>query len=238
MSEKFFGTIEELQKKFSLIPGDWTNDGTKITFRSKKGGILNYWPKSSTIQFQGQLDAQQELKNTYNIDDVHIEAIHSTRHNPLKIFIVHGHDTNAKDQLELCLHRLGLTPYAIMNDAGNGKTLIEALEGEIGQDYSSGYGIVLMTPDDMGYAVKNGPDSIEPRARQNVILEMGMLFASLKREKMMVIIKGHLEIPSDIEGLIRVHYNNHIKEVAGKIAQNLQKAGFDIPPEKITIAMS
>jgi len=49
-----------------------------------------------------------------------------------------------------------------MNSSGGGKTIIEALEGKSGRDYSSDFGIVLMTPDDVGYAKKDGPEKAEP----------------------------------------------------------------------------
>ena len=237
MADKFFGTIEELKAKFAPVPGIWTDKPGQLSFRSQRGGVINYWPNKGTLIFQGQELGKKELEDIYYMSKSPLKDVDYTQ-KAQNIFIVHGHDTDAKDQLELCLHRLGLTPYAIMNNAGSGKTLIEALEGSIGKDFTSGYGIVLMTPDDMGYALKDGQNSIEPRARQNVILEMGMLLASLTRKRMMVIIKGHLELPSDIEGLIRVHYNAHVKEVAVKIAQNLQDAGFYIPAEKITFAAS
>ena len=237
MSDKFYGTVEELKEKFSSIQGEWTKQAGKISFRTQRGGIMNYWPSKGTIQFQGKEDARHELEEIYRTGaSTLLKYVSATKKQ--NIFIVHGHDSEAKDQLELCLHRMGLTPFAIMNNAGSGQTLIEALEGSIGKDFASGYVIVLMTPDDMGYAQKDGPNSIEPRARQNVILEMGMLLASLTRKRMLVIIKGHLEIPSDIEGLIRVHYNAHIREIAGKVAQNLQNAGFTISAEKIAAATS
>lgn len=41
-----------------------------------------------------------------------------------------------------------------MNSSSGGLTIIEALEGQIEHDYSSAFGIVLMTPDDFGYAKK------------------------------------------------------------------------------------
>lgn len=237
MGEKFYGTIEELKAKFASIQGEWTEQPGKISFRSQRGGIMNYWASKGTIQFQGKEDVRRDLEEIYHTDASTLKNQHSPQ-KAQNIFIVHGHDSEAKDQLELCLHRMGLTPFAIMNNAGSGQTLIEALEGSIGKDFVSGYGIVLMTPDDMGYAQKDGQNAVEPRARQNVILEMGMLLASLTRKRMLVIIKGHLELPSDIEGLIRVHYNAHIKEIAGKVAQNLQNAGFTIPAEKIAAAMN
>ena len=45
-----------------------------------------------------------------------------------------------------------------MNTSGGGKTIIEALEGQIGRDYTSDFGIALMTPDDVGYSKKEGPE--------------------------------------------------------------------------------
>ena len=44
---------------------------------------------------------------------------------------------------------------------------------------ASSFRIVLLTPDDVGYSKSDGDAQAKPRARQNVILEMGMLLASL-----------------------------------------------------------
>jgi predicted nucleotide-binding protein len=67
---------------------------------------------------------------------------------------VHGHDNEGRDQLELALRRPGLEPFVLMNSGGGGQTIIEAIEGKIGKDYSGDFGIVLMTPDDVGYSKK------------------------------------------------------------------------------------
>jgi predicted nucleotide-binding protein len=123
-----------------------------------------------------------------------------------------------------------------MNSSGEGKTIIEALEGKIGKDYSSDFGIVLMTPDDMGYAKKDGATKAEPRTRQNVILETGMLLSSLTRARMAIVVKGHVEIPSDLHGLIRFGYNDHIKEIVPKLCQRLKEVGFDLTPGQIAAA--
>lgn len=123
-----------------------------------------------------------------------------------------------------------------MNSSGAGKTLIEALEGHIGRDFSTDFGIVLMTPDDIGYSKSTGPDKGEPRARQNVILETGMLLSSLTRARMALVVKGHLEIPSDLEGIIRFGYNDHVREIVPKICQRLKEAGFAIDASAISAA--
>jgi len=154
-----------------------------------------------------------------------------------QIFIVHGHDEESRDQLELALRRLGLEPFILMNASGQGQTIIEALEGCIGHDFSSAFGISLLTPDDIGYAKKDGQVKAEARARQNVILETGMLLASLTRKRMAIIVRGHIELPSDLEGIIRFNYNENIREITPKLCQRLKEAGFEISPDKIAAAM-
>jgi predicted nucleotide-binding protein len=89
-----------------------------------------------------------------------------------QIFVVHGRDTEARDQLELILRRLGLEPFVLQVTGGGGDTLIEALERMIGKTAQSAFGIVLATPDDMGYLKQDGPTEAKARARQNVIMEM------------------------------------------------------------------
>jgi predicted nucleotide-binding protein len=74
-----------------------------------------------------------------------------------KVFVVHGHDVQAREQLELILHRLGLEPFVLANTGGGGLTLIEALEQELKAPANRPhFGIVLMTPDDTGYAREQG----------------------------------------------------------------------------------
>ena len=244
MSPHFEGSIEELQDRFSHVPGKWSEDGTgKLTFRALNGGVLNFWQGKGTIQFQGKINAKQELESIFEQTTNQSSSCTKEKESPSsqrqpeqRIFIVHGHDMNARDQLELALHRMGMQPFILMNSASKGKTLIEALEGHIGSDYSAAFGIVLMTPDDMGYAQKDGEGKTEPRARQNVILETGMLLSSLTRKRMALIVKGHIELPSDLEGIIRLGYNDHIREIIPKLCQSLKDSGFYITSDAISNA--
>lgn len=244
MAKKFRGTIEELQSLIQKagIRGDWDDDGQgKHSFRSKEAGVLNWWPSTGTLNLQGPADAKARLEaalaapSTGQTSGVTSPAQAAAR-KPKHIFIVHGHDSDARDQLELALHRLGLQPFILMNASGGGKTIIEALEGQIGRDFTSDFGIVLMTPDDFGYSKKDGKDKAEPRARQNVILEAGMLLSSLTRARMAIVVKGHLEMPSDLQGIIHLGYNEHVKEVIPKLCQRLKEAGFDLEPNQIAAA--
>lgn len=244
MANKFEGSIEELQTQVKVagLNGKWSDDGQgKHTFRSSDGGVLNWWPSKGTIQVQGQGKAKAKLEKAIaegatSATGEAAQPVPDVPHLPKHIFIVHGHDSEARDQLELALHRLGLKPFILMNSSGGGKTIIEALEGQIGRDFTSDFGIVLMTPDDFGYSKKDGDKKVEPRARQNVILEAGMLLASLTRSRMAIIVKGHLEMPSDLQGIIHLAYNDHVKEIIPKLCQRLKEVGFDLEANQIAAA--
>jgi hypothetical protein len=79
-------------------------------------------------------------------------------------------------------------------------------------------------------------NTLEPRARQNVILETGMLLSSLRRSRIAIVVKGHVEIPSDLQGIIRFGYNDHVKEIIPKLCQRLKEAGFNLEPHQIAEA--
>jgi predicted nucleotide-binding protein len=123
-----------------------------------------------------------------------------------------------------------------MNTSGRGQTIIEALEGTIGRDYTSDFGIVLLTPDDVGYAKAAGPEKAEPRARQNVILETGMLLSSLTRERMALLVKGHVEVPSDLSGIIQLKFNDEVREIVPKLCSRLREVGIEIDAHKLSEA--
>ena len=249
MPNNFTGSLEDLKATVAAsgLEGDWQDESDKHTFkvRGKKRGVIIWWPSTTTLQFQGSEDVRSHnIQRFETALGSHASGQSgqspanggSSRRNSQQIFIVHGHDTEARDQLELSLRRLGLEPFILMNSSGGGKTIIEALEGKIGKDFSTDFGIVLMTPDDTGYALKDGEEKAEPRARQNVILETGMLLSSLTRERMALIVKGHIELPSDLQGIIHFGYNHHIKEVVNKLCKRLRECGFDLDPDKISEA--
>lgn len=183
--------------------------------------------------FDGPLAAKQQLSAA-------VEAILGTEvakaDGDRTIFVVHGHDGVAREQLELVLHRLGLKPFVLQNTDGGGLTIIERLEQMIGRNAASSFGIVLLTPDDMGYAKIDGEAQVKPRARQNVILEMGMLLASLTRERVAILQTGFMEHPSDVAGIVYIPFNSHVKEAVPKLVGRFQAVGINLDPAKIAEA--
>src|SRR5207253_4763411 len=116
-----------------------------------------------------------------------------------RVFIVYGHDVDAREQLELLLRRMKLEPVVLQNIPSAGQTIIEKLE--TCSDVT--FACVLLTPDDEGHAIAKVNEK-KPRARQNVVLEMGMFLAKLGRKRVAILHKGSIELPSDINGLLYI----------------------------------
>ena len=110
-------------------------------------------------------------------------------------------------------------------------TIIEKLEEYISQ---ANFGIILATPDDIGYA-KNDESSKKFRVRQNVVLEMGMLLAILGRSKVAILLKNteEMERPSDIHGLIYIPFTSNVEETAISLVKELGKNDYSIDIAKL-----
>ena len=88
--------------------------------------------------------------------------------------------------------------------------------------------IVIATPDDIGVSVLDGKGNtlgptelmgFGPRARENVWIEMGWLWAGLGRNRILMLVKGNTGIPSDIQDAVRVPYQNAPTEARNRIVQ-------------------
>ena len=86
-----------------------------------------------------------------------------------------------------------------------------------------------MTPDDEGCARGERPS---PRARQNVILELGYFIGRLGRDKVCALKKGDMEIPSDFMGVVweNMDQNGAWQQ---KLARELNAAGHNIDWNKV-----
>ena len=129
---------------------------------------------------------------------------------------------NLKKQTARFLEKLGLVPIILHEQVNNGKTIIEKFE-----DYADvGFAIILMTPDDMGY-LSGEKESIKLRARQNVIFEHGYFIGKLGRHKVTALVKGNIELPTDINGILYVAVDNN---GAWKLmlAKEIKNAGYNI----------
>jgi predicted nucleotide-binding protein len=143
------------------------------------------------------------------------------------VFVVYGHDRALRDQLEVLLHRWGLTPIILDELPSEGATIIEKLEKY--QAANLHFAVVLATPDDEG-CPRGGAAHLRPRARQNVVLELGMLLNKLGRKRVAVLVqtREEMERPSDIAGLIYLPFTDSISEVRADLAREMATAGLSI----------
>ena len=137
------------------------------------------------------------------------------------VFVVHGHDEAPREMVARYITKLGLEPVILHEQPNRGMTVIEKLDanGDVG------YAVILLTPDDIG---RGKPESEEkPRARQNVILELGYFLGRLGRQRVIALLKDEVEIPSDYMGVMYVPFDD-----AGawrqKLGQELDSAGYEI----------
>lgn len=142
-----------------------------------------------------------------------------------RVFIVYGHDTVARDALELVLRRMGLEPIVLASLPASGDTIIEKLEHYLKEHGNVGFACVLLTPDDQGHRAGK-LEEIKYRARQNVILELGMVLARLGRGRVAILTKESVEHPSDIAGLIYRSFKERVEEVSGALFKDLEAAGY------------
>ena len=98
------------------------------------------------------------------------------------------------------LEKLGLQPIILHEQPNSGRTIIEKFE-----TYSSdiSFAIVLLTPDDIGGINENDQEQ-QPRARQNVIMELGYFMGRLGRTRVCALHKGGVELPSDYQGVVYI----------------------------------
>ena len=150
------------------------------------------------------------------------------RHESPEVFVVHGHDESAKESVARFIERIGLKPVILHEQPNGGRTIIEKFE-----TYSKGvvFAVVLLTPDDLACPASANPEvsQLKPRARQNVIMELGYFVGKLGRTRVCALHKGNVELTSDLQGVLYVPMDGH-GAWRTKLAQefNQSRISFDL----------
>lgn len=137
-----------------------------------------------------------------------------------KVFVVHGHDIGAREQVAHFVESLGFEAIILCEQTECGNTIIEQLECHSNVDFA----IIIYSPCDVGGKKEDNP-VLRLRARQNVILEHGYFIGKLGRKFVNVLHIGDIELPSDVSGML---YTNMDKDGAWKekVKANLKAAGY------------
>lgn len=198
-----------------------TGNDLGTVLKLTNGCNVNCWDKG-TVNCQGKNSSEIEKLLSSQTIGVPINN---------KVFVVYGHDKNARTQLEAMLRRWDLEPLVLDQLPSDGSTIIEKLEKYTNQ---ADFGIVLATPDDIGYA-KNNEANKKYRVRQNVVLELGMLLAAKGRSKVAILLSQaeDMESPSDINGLIYIPFKDNVEDAAISLAKEMNKNGYTIEISKL-----
>jgi predicted nucleotide-binding protein len=178
-------------------------------------------------------DPQKEFSAT-EIDalEAYVDVLAIALHNPLpelnlekNVFIVHGRDHAALNELQLLLIKHQVTPKVLLNTHKGPNSILEELEALIRICKA---GFILMTPDDEG-RLSGSQDALAARARENVIFETGMLFAKYRKfERVTLLVKEPLRLPSDLDGINKERFSQSVWELETAITDAL--AGWNIAP--------
>ncbi len=161
------------------------------------------------LQTQVELDAPSHA--------IAESAVHGHR-----IFLVHGRDERYLHEVARFLEKLRQDVLVLREQPNGGRTIIEKFE-----DYAEvGFAVVLLTPDDRG-GLADAAAELRPRARQNVVFELGYFIGRLSRARVCALYAAGVEIPSDYSGVLFVSLDD-----GGmwrmQLAKELKAAGFEV----------
>lgn len=143
------------------------------------------------------------------------------------VFVVHGRDHAIRDEVQRVLHSLSIPTIVLEKEGDAGQTVVEKFEREAAR---CEYAVIICSPDDEGHLrpksrKASDQEEMKPRARQNVVLELGYFLARLGRANVFLLHTGSLDMPSDLAGVIYQPGNTNWQH---KLVRELRDAGFVI----------
>lgn len=142
--------------------------------------------------------------------------------NSKNIFIIHGHnEAKRRELVTLLKDNFSLNPIVLSDKPDQGMTIIEKFE-KYASDCS--YAFALFTPDDI---VTNG-DTQYFQARPNVIFELGWFYSNLGRSRVCILDQAseQSKIFSDLQGVLRMQFNENVSEKYMEIERELKSLGI------------
>ncbi|CAN5604594.1 hypothetical protein BH23THE1_BH23THE1_23780 [soil metagenome] len=177
----------------------------------------NFARRSAIVGVENYLKSFKNFLQTNKSSGIVEEASISTNNSNLKneitneIFIVHGRDNLPKVTLARWLETNKLNPIILHEQTSGGATLIEKLQNHASR---AKFAIIILTPDDVGSL--KGVTAEQPRARQNVILELGYFLGRLE-ENMFVV---YIRIRWKFHPILMEYCLFHLKKMSRKLKWN------------------
>ena len=145
-----------------------------------------------------------------------------------RVFSVHGHNEATLHSCARFIEKLNLPLTVLREEPNQGRTIIEKF-----LDYSdAGFAVVLLTADDRGGRHDQPYAEQLPRARQNVIFELGFFIGKIGRDRVCALYTEGVEIPSDYQGVLYVKLDQE-GAWKNKIATEFVEANLPIKIERL-----
>jgi predicted nucleotide-binding protein len=214
--------------RFVTMSSGWTgNRGPRI---EQFGQYLSDGKKQSLLLLgqavRGLEERIADAESSSNPTTAASEAPEQSGFDLSKVFVVHGHDGAPKAEVARFIEKLGFEPVILHERPNKGRTLITKFREEAD---AVGFAVVLMTSDDLGKALAAA--DFNPRARQNVVFELGFFIGKLGPERVAALVKGDIEKPSDFDGVVYISLDR--EDWQRKLAQELQEANYQVDWNKV-----
>ena len=210
-SEQFLQWKEKVIYELGQLKQDKLLDEIRELFNSFNG----FSDERQFKELKAKLEIIRDNIDSYTL----VNARKGIKMDTKKIFIVHGHDEQILNKVELFIRRIGLEPVILRETASKGMTIIEKIE----QNSNVAFAIILYTGCDEGRL--KGTTTLNERARQNVVFEHGYMVAHLKRSNVVALYEKGVEIPGDLSGVIYIGLER--SDWKQQVMRELQAAGLE-----------
>lgn len=237
------GNFEKEYKKWS----SYNNELLKQSFDIPENEYQQEYNQTGILFWTGAEDVMKEYHDSINRKITFLEEMiervsllpkaesskdntnesHQAQIKSNKVFIVHGHDGEAREETENLVRQLGLEPVVLFKKPNKGDTIIEKLFRE---SKDAAFAIVLYTKCDEGKAVEES--DLKPRARQNVVFEHGLMCGLLGRDKVVALVEQDIEVPGDLNGVVYIPLDAN-KRWHFDVVKEMKAAGLDIDLNKL-----
>lgn len=205
----------------------------KSEFTSTSVSLLDLKIASTTIPWERVPEVVADIKEKIRVlraieDRLDVYAEGSSKQIPLDtpsdapIFLVHGHDMLRREIVRRFLETVTDRNVVVLAEQPNrGQDILGKL---LTQAQQAVFAVVLLTPDDDGG--KHGEGSMSPRARQNVVFELGLFIGLLGRDRVAALNDTSVELPTDFSGVAYIPVTGESWQM--ELARELKAAGVKV----------
>lgn len=204
----------------------------KDEFNGTAVSLLDLKISATTIPYERMPEVLTDIREKIRVLrsirdrlDVYETAAAATTHSDspqdAPIFLVHGQNLGRRETVRRFLETITDRDVVVLAEQPNrGQDLLGKLLSNAQQ---ACFAVVLLTADDMG---GRDQETQNPRARQNVVFELGFFIALLGRDKVAALNDPEIEIPTDFSGVAYIPIDGESWQM--ELARELKAAGIKV----------